>query len=61
MAHLARVTSGQEALLVSRGRAYQHVVEFSSTGPKGGQLQVIWLGDEEAELIFKMGETAEAQ
>ena len=34
---------------------------FSSTGPQGGQLWAIWLGDNKAGLIFNMEETTEAQ
>lgn len=64
MAQLARVAAqGHLRLTGPAGGKGQSLSApyFSSTGPQGGQLWAIWLGDNKAGLIFNMGETTEAQ
>lgn len=63
MAQLARVTTQGHLRLTgpAGGKGQSICTLFSSTGPQGGQLWAIWLGDNKAGLIFNMGETTEAQ
>ena len=51
----------QERLQVSMLEAACKAPQGRAAGPQGGQLWVIWLGDDKAGLIFNMGERTEAQ